>query len=89
MVLLPHTVRVSTKTVRHGARTTISGWLGTDRGNAIAGQRVLIQTAPDTGGGAYSTAAVTTTAPDGSWSATVAAGPSRTGPRRVRRHVLA
>lgn len=77
VVLLPRTVRVSTKTVRHGARTTISGWLGTDRGSAIAGQSVLIQTAPDTGVGAYSTAAVTTTAPDGSWSATVPAGPSR------------
>ena len=77
VVLLPHTVRVSTKTVRLGARTTISGWLGTDHGNAIAGQRVLIQTAPDTGGDAYKTAAVATTAPDGSWSATVRAGPSR------------
>ena len=37
VVLLPHTVRVSTKTIRHGARTTISGWLGTARGTAIGG----------------------------------------------------
>ncbi len=77
VVLLPHTVRVSTKTVRHGARSTVSGWLGTDRGNAIGGQRVAVQTAPDTGNGRFSTVATTTTAGDGSWSATVPAGPSR------------
>ena len=77
VVLLPHTVRVSTKTIRHGARTTISGWLGTDGGNALGGQRVVIQTAPTTAGSGFRTAAVSTTAGDGSWSATVPAGPSR------------
>jgi hypothetical protein len=77
VVLLPHTVRVSTKTVRHGARSSVAGWLGTDRGNAIGGQPVAIQTAPDTGSGRFTTVVVTTTASDGSWSATVPAGPSR------------
>ena len=77
VVLLPHTVRVSTKTIRHGARTTISGWLGTDRGNALGGQQVAVQTAPTTIGSGFSTVAITTTARDGSWSATVPAGPSR------------
>ena len=77
VVLLPHTIRVSTKTIRHGARTTISGWLGTDGGNALGGQRVVIQTAPTTAGSGFRTAAVSTTAGDGSWSAVVPAGPSR------------
>lgn len=77
IVLLPHIVRVSTKAAAYGAGSTISGWLGNDRGNAIGGQPVAIQTAPDNGSGAFTTVATTTSAPDGSWSATIPAGPSR------------
>jgi hypothetical protein len=77
VVLLPHTVQVSTKHIAHGAPATISGWLGTAGGNALPGQRVTILTAPDTGRGMFTASAVATTGPDGSWTATLPPGPSR------------
>jgi hypothetical protein len=77
VVLLPHAVQATTRHIRHGAATTVSGWLGTVQGNALAGQQVVILAAPDNGTGAYRPAAVTTTAADGSWTARLPAGPSR------------
>jgi len=46
-------------------------------GLPIAGQPVAILTAPDNGSNAFSQAAAVTTGPDGSWTATLAPGPSR------------
>ena len=77
IVLLPRTVRISSESVAHGAAATISGWLGSVAGNALANRPVLIQTAPDDGVGDYSDAAVTRTGSDGSWHVRLGAGPSR------------
>jgi hypothetical protein len=77
VVLLPHTVRVSTQYVAHGAPAAVSGWLGTAGGNALPGQRVTVLTAPDTGHGTFAAAATATTGPDGSWTASLPPGPSR------------
>lgn len=76
-VLLPRTVAETTRRVRHGASTTIDGWLGTTQGNALGGQRVRILTAPDNGDGGFAQAAVAITGPDGAWTARVPPGPSR------------
>jgi hypothetical protein len=76
-VVLPHTVRVSTKRIRHGAATTVSGWLGTPQGNALAGQPVRIMTAAANGQNHFRQADIVTTLADGSWSARLPAGPSR------------
>jgi hypothetical protein len=76
-VLLPQTIQLSTKRVRHGATVKVVGWLGTSGGVALAGQSVQILTAPNNGLNAYTQAAVTTTGQDGVWSATLPAGPSR------------
>jgi hypothetical protein len=73
----PRTIQLSTKRTRHGATAKIVGWLGTSDGVALAGQTVRILTAPNNGLNAYTQAAVTTTAQDGVWSATLPAGPSR------------
>jgi len=63
--------------VPFGRRTTVSGWLGTADGSALAGQRIRILTAPDNGTTSFQEAASTTTAPDGTWSVRLPAGPSR------------
>jgi hypothetical protein len=76
-VLLPHVVRESTKRIRHGKRATISGWLGTPQGIALAGQQVRIMTAADNGQERFRQAALVSTLADGSWSARLPAGPSR------------
>jgi hypothetical protein len=76
-VVLPHTVRESTKRIRHGAATTVRGWLGTPQGNAIAGQPVRIITAAANGQNHFRQADIVTTLADGSWSARLPAGPSR------------
>ena len=75
--VLPRSVRSSTRRIAFGASTTIHGWLGTAQGNALGGQTVQILTAPDNGQGAFAQEAVATTAPDGSWSTKLPAGPSR------------
>ena len=77
VVLLPRTVRRSTKRVRFGATAVVSGWLGTSRGVALGGQRVDVITAPDNGDLAFKLAAVATSAADGTWSARLPPGPSR------------
>ena len=67
----------SSKRIGHGKRTTISGWLGMPDGTALGGQVVDVLSAPDNELGQFSLAAVATTAADGTWSARLAAGPSR------------
>jgi hypothetical protein len=77
VVLLPRRVLVKTRDVRFGASTTVSGWLGTSQGNALGGQRVRVMTAPDDGKTDFTVVAITTTLPNGSWSARLPPGPSR------------
>jgi hypothetical protein len=77
VVLQPHEVARTRKRVAHGHATTVSGWLGTSTGVPLGGQAVDVLTAPDDGRSGYSTSAVVTTAADGSWSAPIPAGPSR------------
>ena len=73
----PQTVADSTRTVAHGHRTTVDGWVGTATGAALAGQPVDVYTAADNGRNNYHLATTATTASDGSWSAVIGAGPSR------------
>ena len=77
VVLPPHTAEVSVRSVKYGQAATVSGWLGTAQGNALADQPVRIVTAPDNGSDEFTQAAVVTTAADGSWTASLPAGPSR------------
>jgi hypothetical protein len=77
VVLLPKTVNGTSKRVRHGAATSVSGWVGTVNGNALAGVPVRVMTAPDDGSPRFTQAALVTSAADGSWTARLPAGPSR------------
>ncbi|MGI8505685.1 MAG: hypothetical protein ACR2MK_02570 [Solirubrobacteraceae bacterium] len=77
VILLPRLTSRASRRVPHGHRTTVSGWLGTVDGTALPGQTVSILTAPDDGQGQFRTAAVVSTAANGSWTATLPAGPSR------------
>jgi hypothetical protein len=77
IVVLPRTVQRSTKWVRFGSATVVSGWLGTSRGVALGDQRVDVITAPDTGDATFKLTAVATSAADGTWSARLPPGPSR------------
>ena len=77
IVVLPHTVRRTSRRVRFGGSTTVSGWLGTAQGNALGGQPVQILAAADDGLGRFSPVGVATTAADGSWTASLPPGPSR------------
>jgi hypothetical protein len=65
------------RTVNFGARTKISGWLGTSEGNALGGQHVRILTAPSDGRRRFTTVATAVTNPDGGWTVRLPAGPSR------------
>ena len=77
VVLLPHVVNHLSRRVGHGKATTVSGWLGTSSGTALGGQTVVVLTAVDDGQDVFAPAAAATTAADGSWTATLPAGPSR------------
>jgi hypothetical protein len=77
VVELPHFVTHSSQWVRHGRRTTVSGWLGLPDGTALGGQTVEVLSAPDDALGQFTQAAVATTAASGGWSAELPAGPSR------------
>ncbi len=61
----------------HGKATTVSGWLGTYTGVALAGQTVEILAAPNDGQDVFAPIATATTAANGGWTATVPPGPSR------------
>lgn len=77
VLVLPHVVDQTKRTVAYGRATTVSGWVGTPSGVALAGQTIDVLSAPDNGQGDFSVAAVATSAANGGWSATVPAGPSR------------
>ncbi len=77
VVVLPHRVRDRSKRVRFGSATSISGWLGTTQGAALAHQRVRIFTAPTNDKRRFRLASVVRTGADGSWSARLRPGPSR------------
>jgi hypothetical protein len=77
VVLLPRTVNATSKRVRHGAATSVNGWVGTVNGNSLAGVPVRVMTAPDDGSLRFTQAAVVTSAANGSWTARLPAGPSR------------
>jgi hypothetical protein len=77
VVLEPRSVLTRRQRVGHGKPALVFGWLGTDDGVALGGQTVDVLTAADNGSNNYRIAAVTTTAPDGSWSARLPGGPSR------------
>jgi hypothetical protein len=46
VILLPHAASRATRLVPYGHQTTVSGWLGTTNGTALAGQTVSVITAP-------------------------------------------
>ena len=73
----PTPVARTTRRVRHGRGTTVSGWLGTTGSIALGGQTIRVLTAPDNGLGQFSQAAVATTDAYGGWTAELPAGPSR------------
>lgn len=73
----PRTVLKSTRRVGHGKHARIEGWLGMPDGTALAGQPVRILTAPDNNVGKFKRVGTATTARDGTWKATLPAGPSR------------
>jgi hypothetical protein len=63
--------------VPHGRRTTIRGWFATADGAALSHVRVKVVAAPDNGTPRWRTVRTVSTAADGSWRATLPAGPSR------------
>ena len=63
--------------VGYGRPVTLHGLLMSSAGLPIAGQPVAILTAPENGSNAFTQAAAVTTGPAGSWTATLAPGPSR------------
>jgi hypothetical protein len=77
VVVPPRVVSTPTKHVAFGKGTTVSGWLGTSSGTALGGRVVYVMTAPNNGLGHWAQPAAVTTAPDGSWSMQLGAGPSR------------
>lgn len=60
-----------------GRRSTVSGWLGTSSGIAIAGHTVHVLTAPDNSSNHFTQAAAVITAANGTWRAKLPPGPSR------------
>jgi hypothetical protein len=77
VVVMPHWKSKATEHVGYGHATSVSGWLGLSDGIALAGQPVQILTAPENGLGQFAVATTATTAPDGTWTANLPAGPSR------------
>ena len=73
----PHTVSLPAADVRHGKATSVSGWLGTSGGTALAGQTVSVLAAPDNGLGNFAQITTAVTNPSGGWTAAIPAGPSR------------
>jgi hypothetical protein len=63
--------------VRYGHKVTLAGLYTTASGVPLSGQPVRILAGPDNNSGAFSQVAVVTTGPNGSWAATLPAGPSR------------
>ena len=76
-MLLPHVKNSAHLRVGHGKPATVSGWLGTYAGVALAGQHVTVLAAADNGLGQFAPVAAATTAANGTWSAQLPAGPGR------------
>ena len=77
IVLLPRLANSAHLRVGHGKPATVSGWLGTYSGVALAGQRVTVLSVPDNGLGQFAPVAAATTAANGTWNARLPAGPGR------------
>jgi hypothetical protein len=77
VVVPPRVIAKTSRAVAFGRGTTVNGYLGTSAGIAIRGHAVSVLTAPDNGTGQFTQAAVVTTAANGTWTATLPAGPSR------------
>ena len=77
VVVAPHVIAQASQTVAFGHASTVSGWLGTSTGQALAGHVIRVLAAPDDGLNAFAPAATAVTGADGSWTARLPAGPSR------------
>jgi hypothetical protein len=77
VVVPPHVVAKTARRVGFGRTTTVNGWLGTATGTALGGQVVDVLAAPANGSNAFAQVAAVTTAADGTWTASLPAGPSR------------
>ena len=73
----PQTRPTQTLDVPFGQPVTVHGLYTTAQGTPLGGQPVQILAAPNNGLSPFSQVAVATTAADGSWTATLPAGPSR------------
>jgi hypothetical protein len=72
-----HVSVTSTLQVPYGHSVTVHGLYTTGQGVPLSGQTVHIFAAPNNGLGAFGQIATATTAGDGTWTATLAPGPSR------------
>jgi hypothetical protein len=77
VVVPPRVVSNSARRVPFGRSTTVSGWLGTAGGTALAGLPVQVLVAPDDGSNRFTQAVTVTTSANGTWTALLPAGPSR------------
>jgi hypothetical protein len=75
--LIPRLVSKTVQRTGYGHTATVSGWLGMIDGTALGGAPVAILTAPNNGSNQFSQVATATTAANGTWTATLPAGPSR------------
>jgi hypothetical protein len=78
VVVLPHKVKRISVRAAYGSPVTINGWLGTTAGNALGDRTVRVMAAPTLAGAAYKTVASAVTRANGSWTALLPPGPSRT-----------
>ena len=76
-VVLPHAVNKPTRRIRHGKRTTVSGFVGLADGTALAGQPVVVYSSPADNAPRFRAMTTVTTNASGEWTAPVPAGPSR------------
>lgn len=76
-MLIPHVIDKTVQRTGYGHTATVSGWLGATDGTALAGQAVQILTAPNNGSNQFTPVASATTVANGTWIATLPAGPSR------------
>ena len=77
VAVTPHWTSRHRLHVAHGHATTVSGWLATTNATALPGRTVRVLSAPDNGLDHLTVIATTKTAANGSWSASIPAGPSR------------
>jgi hypothetical protein len=77
VVVLPHWKAKTTRRVRFGHATTVSGWLGLADGTALQNRPVQVLAAPDNGLHRFRLATTATTGPNGTWTAKLRRGPSR------------